>query len=245
MLALRSPLAASHAASIETCEAASGNQAVARWGTACEAWGAMEPNAPPSPVIPPLPYFTPDNLLELEAAKKGARKVKRAVAVANFDGWTIAIFGAITLAMGMSDATNIVLSLALGAVAYVELRNAARLKRLQPDAARTLGFNQLALAAILIVYALWQIHTASRSGGTADVLGVSDPDVAQMLGSSQQLQDLTRMAVHAIYGALILIAVCAQGSMALYYFTRAKLVRQYLIQTPDWIVKLQQAGFAM
>jgi len=45
--------------------------------------------------------------------------------VANFDGWTIAIFGAITLAMGMSDATNIVLSLALGAVAYVELRNAA------------------------------------------------------------------------------------------------------------------------
>jgi len=33
--------------------------------------------------------------------------------------------------------------------------------------------------------------------------------------------------------------------MALYYFTRAKLVRQYLIQTPDWIVKLQQAGFAM
>ncbi|HWC97733.1 MAG TPA: hypothetical protein VG456_13305 [Candidatus Sulfopaludibacter sp.] len=205
----------------------------------------MEPNAPPSPVIPPLPYFTPDNLRELEAAKKGARKVKRAVFVANFDGWTIAIFGAITLAMGMSDATNIVLSLALGAVAYVELRNAARLKRLQPDAARTLGFNQLALATILIIYALWQIHTASRSGGTAAVLGVSDPGVAQMLGSDSQLQDLTQMAVHALYGALILIAICAQGSMALYYFSRARLVRDYVAGTPEWIIKLQEAGFAM
>lgn len=192
--------------------------------------------------MPVLPYFTPENLQELEAARKGARKVRRAVSVANFDGWTIAIFGAITLAMGLTDFTNIGLSLGLGAVAYFELRNAARLKRLEPDAARVLGFNQLALAGILIIYACWQLYVSSRSGSTAAALGVTDPDVAQMLGP---VQDLTTMIYHAVYGALILIAVFAQGSMALYYFTRVRLVRNYLATTPEWIITLQKAGFAL
>ena len=204
----------------------------------------MEPNAPPIPVIPALPQFTPENLVELDSARRGARKVRRAVSVANFDGWTLAIFGAITLAMGLSDATNILLSLGLGAVAYVELRNAARLKRLQADAARTLGFNQLALAGILIVYAVWQLHAASRPGGAAAAAGISDPDIAQMLNSVQG-QSLINSAVNAIYGALILIAVFAQGSMALYYFTRVRMIRAYVAKTPAWIIKLQEAGFAL
>lgn len=202
----------------------------------------MEPNAPPIPVIPALPQFTPDNLRELEAARRSARKVRRAVSVANFDGWTIAIFGAITLAMGLTDFTNVPLSLALGAVAYVELRNAGRLKRLQPLAARNLAFNQVALAGILICYACWQLYVASRPGGTAAALGVDDPAVAQMLGP---VQDLTRAIIHAIYGALILIAIFAQGGMALYYFTRVRLVRDYVATTPPWITQLQERGFAL
>lgn len=192
--------------------------------------------------MPVLPYFTPENLQELEAARKSARKVRRAVSVANFDGWTIAIFGAITLAMGLTDFTNIGLGLGLGAVAYLELRNAGRVKRLDADAARILGFNQLALAAILIIYACWELYVSSRSGGAAAALGVTDPDVAQMLGP---VQDLTTMISHAVYGSLILIAVFAQGSMALYYFTRVRLIRNYLATTPEWIITLQKAGFAL
>lgn len=202
----------------------------------------MESNVPPIPATPALPYFSPENLQELEAARKKARKVRRAVSVANFDGWTIAIFGAITLATGLSNLTNIALGLGLGAVAYFELRNAARLKRLDPDAARLLGFNQLALAMILIIYACWQLYLSSGSGGAAEALGVTDPAVAQMLGP---VQDLTIMIYHAIYGALILIAVFAQGSMALYYFSRVRLVRNYVAETPEWITTLQKTGFAI
>lgn len=202
----------------------------------------MDPNVPPIPAMPVLPYFTPENLQELEAARKSARKVRRAVSVANFDGWTIAIFGAITLAMGLTDFTNIGLGLGLGAVAYLELRNAGRVKRLDADAARILGFNQLALAGILIIYACWELYVSSRSGGTAAALGVTDPDVAQMLGP---VQDLTTMISHAVYGSLILIAVFAQGSMALYYFTRVRLIRNYVATTPEWIITLQKAGFAL
>lgn len=202
----------------------------------------MESNVPPIPATPVLPYFSPENLQELEAARKSARKVRRAVSVANFDGWTVAIFGALTLVMGLTDVTNIALGVGLGAVAFFELRNAGRLKRLDADAARVLGFNQLALATILILYACWELYVSSRSGGAAVALGVTDPDMAQMLGP---VQDLTTMITHAVYGALILIAVFAQGSMALYYFTRVRIVRNYLAQTPDWIVTLQKSGFAL
>jgi hypothetical protein len=53
------------------------------------------------------------------------------------------------------------------------------------------------------------------------------------------------MISHAVYGSLILIAVFAQGSMALYYFTRVRLIRNYVAITPEWIVTLQKAGFAL
>jgi hypothetical protein len=202
----------------------------------------MEPSAPPPIPAIPLPYFTPEHLREMEIAKKGSRKIRRAVSVANFDGWTLAIFGALTLVMGFTNFTNILLSLGLGAVAYVELRYAARLKRLQSEAARTLGFNQLALAAILIAYACWQLYAASRNGGTAAALGVEDPQVVQMLGP---MQDLANSVVHAVYAALIIFAILAQGGMAFYYFTRVRLIRDYAAKTPEWIIQLQEAGFTL
>lgn len=209
----------------------------------------MDSIPPPIPVIPvanALPQFTPENLRELEIAKRGARKVRRAVFTANFDGWTIAIFGALTLMMGFTNWLNILLAFAFGVVAYVELRNAARLKRLQADAAKNLGFNQLGLAAVLILYACWQMYAAAHTTITAASLGISDPDVTQAFGNIQaQAQPLVQMIMHAIYGALIVIAVFGQGSMALYYFSRVRLVRDYVAKTPQWIIKLQEAGVSL
>jgi hypothetical protein len=197
--------------------------------------------APPPP--PPLaPQLSAEHLLDLQRARTALRKVRRAISVASFDGWTIGAFAALTLLFGLNSLSSVSIGLARGAIAYVELRGASQLRRLDPRAARTLGFNQLALGMVLIVYALWRTFSILRYGsGAYDVVSASDPQMAQML---QPVENLTRLISLAIYAALIVIGVFAQGGLALFYFTRAKHIEAYLAQTPAWIVAMQKAGLS-
>src|SRR4051794_40425315 len=115
------------------------------------------------PPLPPLaPQLSAEHLLDLQRARAALRKVRRAISVASFDGWTIGAFAALTLIFGLTSASSVIMGLAMGAVAYVELRSAGRLRRLDPNAARMLGFNQLALGAVLITYALWRTFAILR-----------------------------------------------------------------------------------
>jgi hypothetical protein len=184
-----------------------------------------------------------ENLLELQAAREYLRTIRRAVSLASFDGWTIGAFGILTLLLGLTEPSSLLLGTAMIVVAAVELRSAARLRRLDPQAARVLGFNQVALGALLIVYALWRIAALHRQGGAAETLGASaaDPQLAQML---KPVENLTRLVGLAMYSALIAIGVFAQGGMAWFYFTRRKHMRAYLAHTPAWIVGLQKAGMS-
>jgi hypothetical protein len=43
-----------------------------------------------------------------------------------------------------------------------------------------------------------------------------------------------------LYGAVSVVTIIFQGLNALYYFSRAKLLRAYLAETPSWIVEVQR-----
>jgi hypothetical protein len=198
-------------------------------------------------IVPPLPISTApqmseEHMRQLAEARVGAKKVRRAIAVANFDGWSIGAFGALTLLFGITDPSSIVMGLGMATIAWIELRGAGALKRLDPRAARTLGLNQLALASLLIVYALWRLYGVMTGAGPYDAIKASDAGLAPML---KPIEDITRMVSLALYGSLIVIAVFAQGGMAWYYFSRAKHIASYVLRTPPWIVKLQQSGIAL
>jgi len=187
------------------------------------------------------PPLTPDQLAQLTAARLAGRKIRRAVSVATFDGWTIAIFAALTFLCGLSSPATILLGLGMAVVSYVELTNAAKLRRVDPSAPRRLAFNQLALASMLILYALWSLHTQSDNKELQSLIA-SEPAAAEMLKS---LQPLVQRITVAIYASLIAVAILAQGGTALFYYTRTKHIQAYLAQTPPWILQLQKAGFAL
>lgn len=203
-------------------------------------------NAPsilPATILPDVPHnVSEEHLRQLAAARAGGKKVRRAIAVAKFDGWSIGAFGALTLLCGLTDPTSIVLGLGMLAVAFVELRSVDALRRLDPRAARTLGMNQLALAALLILYSFWRIYTVSTRPGPYESIKAQDAMMARML---QPIEGLTKTISLAVYALLILIALFAQGGMALYYFSRVKHIQAYASKTPPWIVKLQQAGMGI
>jgi len=49
----------------------------------------------------------------------------------------------------------------------------------------------------------------------------------------------------ALYGAMIAVALFAQGGLALFYFTRRKHIDAYLAKTPAWILAMQRGGIAL
>src|SRR5437762_3656804 len=97
----------------------------------------------PPPLAAAVPQLSQDNLLQLAAARTTGRKLRRAISVASFDGWSIAIFAALTFVCSLTDLLGLLMAIGLGAIACIELRGANKLRRLEPGAIRVLGFNQL------------------------------------------------------------------------------------------------------
>jgi hypothetical protein len=197
---------------------------------------------PPLPAGVAAPQLSPENLHQLHLARTAMRKVRRAAAVATIDGWTIGTFGVLTALVGLFDVTGVVMGLGMVAIACVELRGAARLRRLEAPAAAALGWNQIALGTLLLAYAVWRLTVVMRGGGEYAAIAASDPQIGRML---EPFEGLTRLVLQTVYGTLIAVAVFGQGSMALYYFTRRAHVRSYLSQTPPWIIEMQRAGVSL
>jgi len=180
-----------------------------------------------------------EHLRQLAWARQVGRKVNRAVRVARFDAWTIAIFAVLTFLFGITDPPSAALGLVMGVVAFVEFRGCARLRALDPRAARILGINQLVLAAALIAYALWRLHVEMSGPGPFAEYKTVDPAVADML---KPYEGLVLQVTKLVYLGIIAIALGAQGGMAVYYFTRRKHIDAYRAQVPSWILDLQRAG---
>jgi hypothetical protein len=178
-------------------------------------------------------------LRQLTAAQARGRKIGRAIAVARFDGWSVATFAFLTVLFGITSPSSILIGGLMGLVAFIELRTVRSLRRLQPEAARTLAFNQLALGSLLAAYAVWQIYRELTGTGDYAEIAASDAQLAEML---KPVEGLTRLFTLALYGGLFAFACCAQGGMALFYFSREKLVRAYVKETPAWVITVQQTG---
>lgn len=194
-------------------------------------------------IPPPIPVGLADEQLrQLSQAQGAGRKIRRAVTVAKSDAWGIAIFAGLTFLSGLFSSSGLVLGLGMGIVATVEFKGSDRMRRLDERAAKMLGWNQIALAGMLIVYALWCIHGALTTDNTWEMIQAAGPEVGEML---RPMAGLMRELTVMVYGCLIAIAIGAQGGMAWYYFSRAKHIRAYVEKTPAWILQLQRSGVSI
>jgi hypothetical protein len=194
----------------------------------------------PVPVTPPAaPALSAQHLMQLEAARGAARKIMRAANVARGDGWTVGAFGALSFLLGLGSVSGPLVGSGMLLVAFVELRAANRLRRFESAAARTLGINQLALAALLFAYAVCGIYSVLTGPSPYAEAVASEPLLGDML---RPVEDLGRLISLLVYGVVIGVALFFQGGMAMYYFSRARHVRDYLTRTPAWIVAVQKAG---
>ncbi len=202
---------------------------------------------PTSTVIPPMAAapgtvpLTPQQIEAIRQARKHLTKIRRTCTYALFDGWTLVSLAALTILGGLLSVSGWIVGTPMLIIALIELRAAARLRQLDPRAPRILGLNQLALAALLIAYALWGLHGALSAPNPYASYLKDYPDLKGTLGP---LGDFTRHLLVGMYGGLIAIAIFVQGSTAFYYFTRLSALKAYLAETPSWIIQLQKAGMS-
>ena len=206
----------------------------------------MTPPPPPSPPEVPQPvlYATPvglDPRNELLQAKRDGKKVFRAARFAVGDGVIIALFALVSFFAGLpTDWQNLLMGAVMGYIAFEELRGARLMKRLDPRAPHVLGRNQVVFAFVLVLYAVISLILEATGHGLSARLHEAMKQLGQP--DNHDFDDIAKMIAHLLYGSLIVIGVLGQGGTAVYYFSRERVLREYLAKTPQWILDAQRAG---
>ncbi len=178
---------------------------------------------------------------ELAQANQRAKKVRRAASVAAFNGWAAGIFALLSAPFAMFSIEGFLITAGLALIAANEFRGRRGLLRFEPESTAVLGWNQIALGGLIVLYSAWMLYTNLSAGGPFASELQDHPELASSLHSLEGFDDLFATIVLAVYGSVIVLSIVFQGGNAFYYFTRRGHVDAYLSETPDWVVELQRS----
>ena len=128
-------------------------------------------------------------------------------------------------------------------IGVVEYKGYQRMRRADPNAARMLGTNQLALLGLIVLYCLAQMAAFSPEQARAAAISpevraqlANLPSMAKAIDSD--IDRLAPLATYGFYGLVIVLSIAFQGGLARYYFTRRRHLEAFNAQTPPWIRRL-------
>ncbi|MCC6683255.1 MAG: hypothetical protein IT445_20355 [Phycisphaeraceae bacterium] len=178
---------------------------------------------------------------QIAQARQRRKAIDRAMSVAAFDAWSSAVLAALCVPFALFSWASLLAAMVLSAVAYVEFTGRAMLRQLDPRSLHVLAGNQIGMAVIVILYAVWRLYLATTGQGyAAQIEQQLPPDVAGQLGSS--VSQLVRNMEMLVYVVLIAGTVLMQGGTALYYLSRRKALHEFVTQTPRWVIDVLKAA---
>jgi hypothetical protein len=176
--------------------------------------------------------LTPQQREEIALAKERAKVVRRAAGVASVNGWVTAVIAALSAPFAPFSMVGFLVTAGLAIVAYNEFRGRKRLLKFDPGAAAFLGWNQIALLSLIVVYCAWMMFHGLGSFA-AEIQ--RQPELASVIDSPELFDEVIRYVVVGFYGTIILLSAVFQGLNSFYYFTRRKYIVSYLQETPEWV----------
>jgi hypothetical protein len=194
--------------------------------------------------LPTDPPLTEMHHRALAAATVRGQPIRRAARVASFNAWTTAIFAALSAPFAAFSLVGLLVFAVLTVVAWNEFRGRRRLLDFEPAGASILGWNQLGLLAMIVIYCVWALYSNLWGGGSIEAELRANPQLGAAIDSVQGFDKLYRSIVVVLYGSVIAISAVFQGANALYYFSRRKYVEKYVRETPAWVIDLKRATSA-
>lgn len=175
--------------------------------------------------------LTAEQRAALVAAEARMKPIRRAAAIATVNGWTLIVFGALTALLGLGSVYLMVVGVAVAAVGWRELRARDRLRALDPDGAKTLGWNQIVLLAVVAVYCVVAIVRTNAGGSTTSV-----SQLEELAGlPAGYVAELTT----TVYLGLLVVVCGFQALMARFHFARVSMLQEHLRDTPRWVEEVQ------
>lgn len=195
--------------------------------------------ANPSSPVEAIPAISDAQRIEIARGAEREKRFAFARKLASFNGIGVGIFAAVALLSAAFDISSLLLALPLAAIAFIELNGGQRVARYERKGLVQLACNQLALVALVAVYALIQIFGA-RDG--ASPLGEIIEQSSVQATELGDFDELYRAAVTAFYGVVVVVTALIQGGCALYYYSRLKHLDQFLADTPAWVIDYLRTG---
>jgi hypothetical protein len=175
---------------------------------------------------------------QVAVARERSKSIRRVAQVASFNGWVTAIMAALSMPFALLSPSGLEIAAGLFIVAYNEFRGRRRVLGFDPGGATFLGWNQLGLLAIIVVYCAWSLYTNLTGPSALAADAESYAALESALGSLDGVEGLYRQVVILVYGTVIALSVIFQGGNALYYFSRREHVATFVEETPDWVRNL-------
>lgn len=175
--------------------------------------------------------LTPEQELELRDAKERAGSFLGATKVAAFNGWSIGFFAVVSILFGLFSLTSFLVGVGLAFVARNEFVGRTRLRSFDPSGLELLWRNQLGFMALIIAYCVWSIFR------TFALPESEISELTQLLGATGLVQAATLI----VYTVVIVTTAIFQGWNAYYYFVRVARIRDYVRDTPQWVLDLQRS----
>ena len=186
-----------------------------------------------SSIADAAPPLTPEQQQDLDDAQERVGAFLGAAKVAAFNGWTVGFFAAVSILLGVFSVTNLVVGVGLAVVARNELVGRVRLQSFDPSGLELLWRNQLGFMVLIILYCLWSIYRTVAF----PVPGMAR--LTELLGDGTG--ELVQWLLLTVYAAVIVATTIFQGLNARYYFVRVARLRDYVRDTPQWVVDRQSS----
>jgi hypothetical protein len=177
---------------------------------------------------------------QIAAAKIRARKIRKAAAVAGFNGWTTGILAVCSAPFALFGLPGLLITAGMSLVAFNEFQGRRRLLQFDGEAPAFLGWNQIGFLALIAAYCCWMLFVGLTSEGPFAAEFEAKPELRVAFDSVDEFDQYYRILMTVVYGTGIVLSVIFQGLNAIYYFTRQKHVQAYVQQTPAWVIDLQR-----
>jgi len=181
----------------------------------------------------------PEHHEAIQAANRRAKKIARAVRVAGFNGWALGIMATFSLLFGILSWSSLVVGAVLAFISFNEFSGRKSLRNVQPEAANILGWNEVILVSLILLYSAWGMYSVIAAPPASAQYAQYGAEVQGMM---QPYDSIYSTASIAMYAGIAFFGLVIQGATAFYYFSRRKYIVQYLRETPAWVVELQRSN---
>ena len=177
--------------------------------------------------------LTAESQLELRDANDRAGSFLGAAKVAAFNGWSTGFFAVVSILFGLFSPTSFLVGVGLAVVARNEFVGRRRLQSFDPSGLELLWRNQVGFMGLIIAYCAWSMFR------TVALPGPGLSTLTELLGDGAA--ELVALVTTVVYSAVIVLTAIFQGLNAHYYFVRVARIRDYLGDTPQWVLDLQRS----